>query len=136
MKEILARCGYRCDLCPGYNGNLHTPEDKQRTSDGWFKYIGIRYSPDEIGCEGCLDEKEPADTECPVRPCVKEKGLENCGYCEDLPCDKLKTRMNFFEDRLGDLSKIPKDDYTLFIEPYVSKERLFKIRASLQKDNE
>jgi len=130
MKEILARCGYRCDLCPGYSGNIESAEDRQWCSDGWFRYIGIRYAPDEIGCHGCLDEEEPADPDCPVRPCVKEKGLDNCAYCEEFPCEKLKTRMNFFEDRLGDLTKVPKEDYTMFIEPYVSKNRLLKIRTA------
>ena len=130
MKEILARSGYRCDLCPGYSGNIHSAEDRQQCSDGWFKYIGIRYAPEEIGCRGCLDEEEPADPNCPVRPCVKEKGLDNCAYCGDFPCDKLKTRMNFFEDRLGDLTKIPKEDYATFIEPYMSKNHLLRVRTS------
>ena len=134
MKEILGRCGYRCDLCPGYIGNIHSDQDKQRVSDGWFRYIGVRYSPEEIGCRGCLDDEEPADPDCPVRPCVKEKSLKNCGYCEDFPCDKLKPRMNFFEDRIGDLTQVPEEDYHTFIEPYMSKKRLQKIHASIDKE--
>ena len=136
MKEILARCGYRCDLCPGYLGNIKSSEDRQRCSDGWFTYIGVRYLPEEIGCRGCLDEEEPADLNCPVRPCVKEKGVDNCAYCKDFACDKLKTRMNFFEDRLGDLTKVPKEDYHLFIEPYISKKRLLKIRSLIEQGTE
>jgi hypothetical protein len=134
MKEILARCGYRCDLCPGYSGNIHGLEDKQRCSDGWFKYIGVRYNPDEIGCQGCLNEEEIADPDCPVRPCVKEKGFNTCGECQEFACENLKTRMNFFENRLGDLTKIPKKDYILFIEPYMSENRLLKIWKSVKDE--
>lgn len=67
---------------------------------------------------------------------MKEKGLDNCAYCEDFACDNLKTRMNFFEDRLGDLTKIPEEDYTLFIEPYMSKKRLLEIRTSVEQGTE
>lgn len=66
--KILARCGYRCDLCPGYIENIHSDEDRQRVSDGWFTYIGVRYLPDEIECRGCLDEEEPADPDCLSAP--------------------------------------------------------------------
>ena len=131
MAEILACCGYRCDLCPGYAGDIQSFEDKQKVSDGWFKYGGFRVPPEEISCQGCLSEEEPADQDCPVRPCANEKGLDNCGHCPDLPCDKLKTRMNFFEERLGDFSSVPEEDYDRYIKPYFSKNRLLKIRAKI-----
>ena len=134
MEEILARCGYRCDLCPAYAGNIKDFEDRQRVSDGWFKYAGFRVPPEDIYCPGCLSDQEPVDQDCPVRPCVNEKGLENCGHCPDLPCDNLKTRMNFFEDRLGDFSSIPKDDFDNYIKPYISKDRLMKIHIMIREE--
>ena len=30
MKHIIARCGYRCDLCPAYIENITCLEDKER----------------------------------------------------------------------------------------------------------
>jgi len=132
MAEILARCGYRCDLCPAYVGNIHSAEDRQSVSDGWFKYLGFRIPVEDIGCRGCLDEEEAIDQECPVRPCVNEKGFDNCGYCREFPCDRLKTRMDFLEDRSGDLPSIPKDDFDKFIKPYMSKDRLQKIHAKME----
>ena len=49
MKEILSRCGYRCDLCLAYRPHIEAyPEDRQRLSDGWFKYFGFRIPPEEI----------------------------------------------------------------------------------------
>ncbi len=129
MAEILARCGYRCDLCPGYSGNIRSDKDRQATSDGWHKYFGFRIAPEDINCGGCFGDNEPLDKECPVRPCVLQRGLDNCGYCPDMPCEKLKTRMDFIEQYLGDLSGIPKDDYDRFLMPYLSKDRLVEIHA-------
>ena len=48
MAEILARCGYRCDLCPGYVGNIQSIEDKQRVSDGWFKIKQVLTEPSSL----------------------------------------------------------------------------------------
>lgn len=133
MAQIIARCGYRCDLCPAYTGNIHSSKDQQAVSDGWHKYAGFRVPPEQINCGGCLGDKEPLDKECPVRPCVTKKDIDNCGYCPDMPCDNLKTRMNFFEEHIKDLSSVPKDDYKKFIEPYISKDRLLKINTRIRK---
>lgn len=129
MSEILARCGYRCDLCPGYAGNIHGDKDRQEASDGWYKYAGFRLRPEDINCPGCSGNNVTLDKECPVRPCVIQKGFDNCGYCLDLPCEKLSTRMNFVEERLRALPDVPKEDYKKFLRPYVSKDRLMKVRA-------
>lgn len=114
-KEILGRCGYRCDLCPGYVGNIHTDEDKQRVSDGWFKYLGFRIPTGDIGCGGCFDENDSGDPNCPVRPCVKERQLANRAHCCDFGCDKLQTRMNFVEENVNNPANIPEEDYSTYI---------------------
>jgi len=133
MVEILARCGYRCDLCPAYAGNIHSARDRQNASDGWYKYAGFRVPPEKINCPGCSGDNQPQDKDCPVRPCVIQKGIDNCGYCRDMPCDKLKTRMNFFQEHIKHLSSVPRDDFKKFIQPYISKDRLLKIHSSIRK---
>jgi len=133
MTEILARCGYRCDLCPAFTVNIHCDEDRRKVSDGWFKYFGFRIEPEKINCAGCFDNNRTLDNECPVYPCVAQKGLNSCGYCSDMPCAKLKTRMDFLEERHLDLSQIPADEYNSFIKPYLSKDRLMKISAENKK---
>jgi len=134
MTEILARCGYRCDLCPAFTANIHSAEDKQKVSDGWFKYFGFRIEPEKISCEGCIDDNKTLDTECPIYPCVTQNNLKNCGYCREMPCAKLKTRMDFFEERHLDLSQIPPKEYNAFIRPYMSKDRLREIFSQIMKD--
>jgi hypothetical protein len=133
MGELLARCGYRCDLCPAFYDNLKSDNDRRTVSDGWFKYGGFRVKPDDINCSGCQGTNKTLDNECPVLPCVVSKNIPNCGFCREMPCEILKTRMNFFEDRLKDLSEIPPQEYNKFIRPYLSREVLIKINAGIGK---
>ncbi len=133
MEAILSRCGYRCDLCLAYKPNIEThPSNQQKLSDGWFKYFGFRIEPDKIVCEGCLAESEQRiDQTCPVRPCVNEKGLENCSLCSQYMCDKLKQRIVTYEEVKGSVSvEIPDDDYYSFIQPYENQRRLDVFRAT------
>ena len=131
MEAIIAKCGYRCDLCPAYETNLKSDADKQRMSDAWAKYCGFEVPPEQIQrCPGC--QVSGADPTCTVRPCAIEKGVENCAHCEQFGCKKLKEKMNFVEDNIKvDLSTIPEEDFHLFIKPFITKESLQEIRDSL-----
>jgi hypothetical protein len=106
--------------------------NQQKLSDGWFKYFGFRIQPENILCDGCMDD--PArliDQGCPVRPCVLEKGLDNCAACNEFICDKLKERIVVYEDvkqRVG--QDIPEGDYTCFIQPYENLRRLEAYRKT------
>jgi hypothetical protein len=127
MEPILTRCGYRCDLCLAYQPKVQrNPENAQKLSDGWFKYFGFRIPTAEICCNGCLaDQPKLIDQTCPIRPCVIEKGLDNCTACDQYVCEKLKERLVVYEEvkrRIG--QDIPEDDYICFIQPYENKRRL------------
>lgn len=127
MEPILTRCGFRCDLCLAYRPNITAnPDNRQKLSDGWFKYFGFRIPPEEILCDGCMS-KNPRllDLSCPVRPCVIQKDLENCARCESYICEKLTERLIVFEDIQRKAGvEIPEDDYICFIQPYENKLRL------------
>ena len=127
MEPILTRCGYRCDLCLAYRPNIaKNPLSQQKLSDGWFKYFGFRIQPENIQCDGCMaDHARLIDQGCPVRPCVLEKGLDNCAACDEFICDKLEERIVVYEEVKQRVGKdIPKDDYTSFIQPYENLRRL------------
>jgi hypothetical protein len=132
MEPILSRCGYRCDLCLAYQPNIaRYPANRQKLSDGWDQYFGFRIPPADIGCDGCMaDNPELIDQSCPVRPCVIERGLDNCSQCEHYICEKLKERLVVYEEvkrRIG--AEIPEDDYLCFIRPFENKRRLDALRA-------
>ena len=135
MEPILTRCGYRCDLCLAYRPNIEAnPSDQVKLSDGWFKYFGFRIPAEEIICDGCMaDNPQRVDQNCPVRPCVLERGLDNCSQCEDYVCEKLIGRLVVYEEvRQRIHAEIPEDDYLCFIRPYENKQRLDILRASMK----
>ena len=134
MKEILTRCGYRCDLCLAYRPNVESnPSQQQILSDGWFKYFGFHIPPEEIICDGCMEENPRLiDRECPVRPCVIERGLDNCAYCVDFGCEKLNQRVVTYEGVVERIDEaISVEDRSKFIAPYENAMRLEKIRNKL-----
>ena len=133
MEPILTRCGYRCDLCLAYRPNVQkNPADQQKLSDGWHRYFGFRLPPEKICCDGCMAESPRLiDQSCPVRPCVVERGLENCSQCEHYICEKLTERLVVYEEVKNRITwEIPEDDYLCFIRPYENKLRLEALRAS------
>jgi hypothetical protein len=133
MKHILTRCGFRCDLCLAYKTNIEKNlQDRQKLSDGWFKYFGFRIPPENIYCEGCMTSTSHLlDKECLVRPCVIEKGFAHCGECGSYICEKLKERIVVFEDIKTKINKeISEEDYRCFILPYENKKRLDASRSS------
>ena len=132
MEAILTRCGMRCDLCQAYTPNQPIdPEKLQKLSDAWHKYFGFRIEPDDIRCDGCWTEGGTLlDLDCPVRPCVIEKKLQNCAECESYVCERLEKRLisrEEIEERLGE--KIPEEDYELAVRPFETKHRLEALRA-------
>ncbi len=129
----MTRCGYRCDLCLAYKPNVEkNPANQQKLSDGWFKYFGFRLPAEEICCDGCMsDNPKLIDQSCPVRPCVIEKGLDNCAQCGQYICEKLIERLVVLEQvkqRVG--AEISEDDYVCFIQPYENKLRLDALRQN------
>jgi hypothetical protein len=132
VPEILARCGYRCDLCLAYRPNVEKhPANQQILSDGWRRYFGIDLPAESIICDGCLShDGHLIDRACPVRPCATEKGLANCGQCGDYGCERLTQRWVVFEDvqqRMG--AAISPEDRARFIAPYENKRRLDALRS-------
>ena len=98
-EAILTRCGYRCDLCLAYAPNVtNNPSNQEKLSNGWFKYFGFRLPPERILCDGCMAQNPRLiDRDCPVRPCVLERGLDNCAQCEEYICERLAERLVVYE---------------------------------------
>ena len=131
MEPVIAKCGYRCDLCMAFEANLKGDEDKQDISRAFETYYGCKIPVEEIKpCKGCQCSKESPDADCQIFPCVQEKGFDNCGHCDNLSCgcDKLKRRMDAVEEVLAKQDDVPQDDYERYFKPYLSREGLMKIR--------
>ena len=138
MKEKTGFCGYRCEMCPAYKDNITGDKDRQKASDGWFKYYGFRIPPEEIYCDGCRaeDSGNPRriDPECEVRACALHRKLPNCAHCDDFMCEKLSKKMIDTEkiaERVG--GSIPQEDSDRFVKPYDSAKVLADIRKESGK---
>ena len=48
----------------------------------------------ENGCTGCRENEGKIfwgkGSQCELYKCCIEKGHENCGFCKEFPCEKLK----------------------------------------------
>ncbi len=133
MEPIIAKCGYRCDLCQAFEANLRGEQSRKRMSRAFAKYYDCQVPPEAIGpCKGCQAATEAPDKDCEIYPCVCEKGLPNCGACSDFGCDKLKTRMDVVEEFLEKHQDVSDEDYRLFFRPYLSRAVLTEIHKSTQ----
>jgi hypothetical protein len=134
MADIIARCGFKCNLCLIYRDNLKKDErNRQRFRDALEKYYGDKLTLEECYCDGCMtpDSENPVriTADCKVRPCVIANGLENCAYCDRYPCENLARKFVDYrkvKDRFG--GPLPEEDYKLFVKPYESRQVLDKIR--------
>lgn len=138
MKGKISFCGYRCELCPAYKDNIANEEERQKVSDGWFKYYGFQIPAEEIYCDGCLadDSTNPRriDPDCEVRACALERDLPNCAHCDDFMCEKLSKKIidtKKIAERVG--RSILDEDYDRFVKPYDSAKRLKDLRKDLGK---
>ena len=53
-------------------------------------YCGACEWKDKMGCKGCRESKGNLFWgTCDKAECCVGKGLEHCGYCPDMPCQKL-----------------------------------------------
>ena len=130
-KEIITRCGYRCDLCLAYKDNIETDDQREFLSDTWYKIYGFRILAQEIYCEGCIscDTPKLIDNKCPVRPCVIEKGLENCSQCQDYPCELFNQR-KVTNEIFSKGKNLSSKEYSKCIKPYENQKRLDELRKN------
>jgi hypothetical protein len=65
--------------------------------EGIARYIREHFDPktrveDITDCDGCTAESGRLFSgcqKCDVRKCARQKGLQNCAYCSEYPCEKL-----------------------------------------------
>jgi len=139
MKEIIARCGFICNRCQAYRENVKNDADRQRVSKSWRKFYGLQLAADQIYCDGCLkpDSENPRriTQDCPFRKCTQQKGIPNCAYCHDYPCERLEKQMSGCESvELEWRGKYSAVEYRDFFSPYGARKTLGRIRKSVKKN--
>jgi hypothetical protein len=104
-EPLLGACGDDCSCCPRY---LATVSDDSaalcRVKDLWVS-LGWR-SPNvdvqSLRCPGCRKENKCA---CPeLRDCAFDRGLKNCGECDEYPCGHTESAFQKTENTLQSLN--------------------------------
>ncbi|MCJ7551519.1 MAG: DUF3795 domain-containing protein [Anaerolineae bacterium] len=92
--KIIAFCGIICSECDAYKA---TQSGDQSELEGVAAAWREQYSPDitaaAIICEGCLATEGPQCShcsECPIRACAIDRGVQSCAHCADYGCDTIE----------------------------------------------
>ncbi len=91
MKKIIAYCGINCSECPAYLATQSgDPKEIEKVAK-LFSSGSMSFKPKDVYCNGCNqdDKNFSGCRECPIRLCCREKGYDNCAYCDDYVCDNL-----------------------------------------------
>jgi hypothetical protein len=93
---ILGFCGDDCDVCQRYIATKSGDKEELRKVAVLWHKIGYRdriVPPEELICHGCSSWYDRVERpECAfraVQKCGLEKGVENCGKCENYACEKV-----------------------------------------------
>ena len=107
---MIAHCGIDCHTCPAY---LATKNDdntmRKKVAEEWSKDFNTEVKLEEINCDGCLAESGriiSLFSNCKIRKCAPKRGLINCAFCDDYPCDILKHIIDHVPEAKARLEKI------------------------------
>ncbi|GAH17286.1 unnamed protein product, partial [marine sediment metagenome] len=128
-------CGYNCHLCAARSEN---PAIRQKMVDGWRKIYGHeKYTAENVKCDGCLSDGKIADINCKARPCAREKGIKNCAYCDEFPCNKVKNLIASKDEMMvlgyPRTSSISEEEYNLCMKQFNSLSNLVNILINIGK---
>lgn len=144
-REMIGYCGYNCHLCAARSEN---PAIRQKMVDGWRKIYGHeKYTAENVKCDGCLSDGKIADINCKTRPCAREKGIKNCAYCDEFPCNKVKNLIASKDEMMvlgyPRTSSISEEEYNLCMKQFNSLPNLVnklinigKLPSWLEKQND
>ena len=93
MKKMIGYCGVDCAKCVPFIAKQENNDELRKSyAEEQSQFFEMTIPPEHINCDGCLSEGEHLGycSACEIRRCCKEKGLENCAYCDDYVCEELE----------------------------------------------
>jgi hypothetical protein len=93
MSKMIAYCGLVCSQCPAYLATKNDDDDaRKKTAQMYAKAFGFNITPGDINCNGCHSEDGVLISycqSCEIRQCGRDRGIDNCTFCAEQPCEKL-----------------------------------------------
>jgi hypothetical protein len=88
MKKLIASCGINCETCDAYIATLNNDDQlRKKTAESWCQMFNApSITVESINCTGCRPDgvKFAHCNACEIRKCVRAKGYETCGECQDM----------------------------------------------------
>jgi hypothetical protein len=92
MEKMIAYCGLVCTDCGAYIATQKNNDNlRKQVAEKWTKEYNHPFKPEDINCDGCIPVAGPHVGHCgmcEIRKCGQEKGVLNCGWCNDYSCAK------------------------------------------------
>jgi hypothetical protein len=88
---LLGACGLYCGAC--YHFRASFPEGKHLLEQARLEGRELT----GFTCAGCRSDTlyiHPGCAQCKIRACAEGNGIEHCGLCLELPCDRIKAFIN------------------------------------------
>lgn len=66
---------------------------REKTAVLWSKIYNADIKPEQVNCDGCTGEGTvhfAHCSSCEIRKCAVSRNVQNCAYCDDYGCEKLK----------------------------------------------
>lgn len=90
MTAAFGTCGDDCTSCPRYIATQRQdPQELEKVRELWVR-LGLRdpaFPVEEMACRGCFPGRTCAYGD--LRSCVRAREIENCGWCDDYPCQRI-----------------------------------------------
>jgi hypothetical protein len=108
VKEMIAYCGLKCHECDVYIATKANDREKIEKLSKEYSSGRQFYAPEDIWCDGCTEKNGKIFSwckECLIRNCGSERGVPNCIYCEDFPCEIVEGDPGGAKERLAALKQ-------------------------------
>jgi len=113
MDKMIAFCGLSCSKCPAFIATRKDDDKgREKVAKVWSKEYKCDIKPEDINCDGCLEESDRLFSHCKVceiRKCGQEKEVKNCAYCDDYACENLIKFFNMAPEAKIALAEIRKN---------------------------
>ena len=107
MEKLISCCGLDCATCDARVATVNNDNElRSKTAESWSAMYNAQITSEMINCMGCRESGILFGHchECEIRNCVKAKGFQTCGECNEMNnCQKVQQIHQFVPDAVNNL---------------------------------